>query len=135
MHSQYSEWIVSWKTEEKWFNSQQGQQVFFFFFFFSKMSQLVLELAQPHIQWIQMAPSLGIKWPRHEAAHSPPSSAKVRSAWSYTSTPPCAFMACRGTILPFSMHSFHHTKHTDERNTVINQFITLVHRTNIHHCR
>jgi hypothetical protein len=31
--------------------------------------------------------SLGIKWPGREADHSPPSSAEVKNAWSYTSTP------------------------------------------------
>jgi hypothetical protein len=30
----------------------------------------------------------GVEWPGHEADHSPPSSAKVKNAWSYTSTPP-----------------------------------------------
>jgi hypothetical protein len=33
-------------------------------------------------------PSLGVKRPVHEADHSPPSSAEVKNAWSYTSTPP-----------------------------------------------
>jgi hypothetical protein len=31
---------------------------------------------------------LGAKGPRREANHSPPSSAEVKNAWSYTSTPP-----------------------------------------------
>jgi hypothetical protein len=30
----------------------------------------------------------GVKRPGREADHSPPSSAKVKNAWSYTSTPP-----------------------------------------------
>jgi len=30
----------------------------------------------------------GVKWLGHEADHSPPSSAEVKIAWSYTSTPP-----------------------------------------------
>jgi hypothetical protein len=51
------------------------------------MSQQVLGLTQPPIQWEQMAPSLGVQWPGHETAHSPPSSAKVRNAGSYTATP------------------------------------------------
>jgi len=37
--------------------------------------------------------SLGVKWPVREADHSPPSSAEVNNAWSYTSTPQYAFMA------------------------------------------
>jgi hypothetical protein len=32
--------------------------------------------------------SLGKKRPGREADHSPPSSAEVKNAWSYTSTPP-----------------------------------------------
>jgi len=30
----------------------------------------------------------GVKQPEREADHSPPSSAKVKNDWSYTSTPP-----------------------------------------------
>jgi hypothetical protein len=33
-----------------------------------------------------------VKWPGREADHSPPSSAEVKNAWSYTSTPQYAFM-------------------------------------------
>jgi hypothetical protein len=32
--------------------------------------------------------SLGVKWPARESDHLPPSSAEVKNAWSYTSTPP-----------------------------------------------
>jgi hypothetical protein len=35
----------------------------------------------------------GVKRPGREADHSPPSSAEVKNAWSYTSTPQYAFMA------------------------------------------
>jgi hypothetical protein len=31
--------------------------------------------------------SLEIKWPEHEADHSPSPNTKVKNAWSYTSTP------------------------------------------------
>jgi hypothetical protein len=41
-----------------------------------------------NIQWVSGALSLGVKRPGHEADHSPPSSAEVKNAWSYTSTPP-----------------------------------------------
>jgi hypothetical protein len=30
--------------------------------------------------------TLGVKWLGHEADHSPPPNAKVKNAWSYTST-------------------------------------------------
>jgi hypothetical protein len=36
--------------------------------------------------------SLGIKWPRREADHSPPSSAGIKNAWSYTSTSQYSFI-------------------------------------------
>jgi hypothetical protein len=48
---------------------------------------------QPPTQWIPWALSLGVKWPVCEADHSPPSTAKVKNAWSYTFTPQYAFMA------------------------------------------
>jgi len=38
--------------------------------------------------------SSGVKEPRRETDHSPPSSAEVMNAWSYTSTSPYIFMAC-----------------------------------------
>jgi hypothetical protein len=38
-------------------------------------------------------PSLGVKRLGREAAHSPPSSAEVKNAWSYNSTPQYVFMA------------------------------------------
>jgi hypothetical protein len=37
--------------------------------------------------------SLEVKWPEREADHSAPSSAEVKNAWSYTSTPQYVFMA------------------------------------------
>jgi len=39
-----------------------------------------------------------VKWPRPEADHSPPS-AEVKNECSYTSIPPCTFMAWAGTAL------------------------------------
>jgi hypothetical protein len=37
--------------------------------------------------------SLWVKRPGHEADHSPPTSAEVKNAWSYISTPLYVFMA------------------------------------------
>jgi hypothetical protein len=42
---------------------------------------------QPPIQWVPGALSLGVKQPGREVDHSSPSSAEVKNAWSYTSTP------------------------------------------------
>jgi hypothetical protein len=36
----------------------------------------------------------GVKWPGHEADHSPLSSAEVKNAWSYTSLPYDFMMRC-----------------------------------------
>jgi hypothetical protein len=35
--------------------------------------------------------SLALKWPGLETDHSSPSSAEIKSAWSFKSTPPYAF--------------------------------------------
>jgi len=43
--------------------------------------------AQPPIQWVIGALPPGIKQLVHEANHSSPSSAEVKNAWSYTSSP------------------------------------------------
>jgi hypothetical protein len=66
------------------FNSWRGLGIFLF----TTMSRTVLGPTQPPIQWVPGALSLGVKWPGHEADHSPPSSAEVKNAWSCTSTPP-----------------------------------------------
>jgi hypothetical protein len=51
---------------------------------------------QPPIQWVPGALFLAVKRPRLEADHSPPSSAEVKNAWSYTSTPP---ISLHGVVL------------------------------------
>jgi hypothetical protein len=61
---------------------------------------------QPPIQWVPGALSLGAKRPRREADHSPPSSAEVKNAWSYTPIPPVRLHGVvlnqsTGTTLPF----------------------------------
>jgi hypothetical protein len=62
-------------------------------FIFTTASRPALEPTQPPIQWEPGALSLGVKQPRRRADHSPPSSAEIKNAWCYTSTPPYAFMA------------------------------------------
>jgi hypothetical protein len=46
------------------------------------------QIPQPPIQCVPGALSLVVKRPEREADHSPPSSAEVKNAWSYISTPP-----------------------------------------------
>jgi hypothetical protein len=57
-------------------------------FLFTIVSRKVLGPNQPPIQWVPGALSLWVKRPGREADHSLPSSAEVKNAWSYTSTPP-----------------------------------------------
>jgi hypothetical protein len=52
----------------------------------------VLGPTQPPIQWLPGVLSPALKRPWLEADHSPPSSAEVKKAWSYTSTPPYDFI-------------------------------------------
>jgi hypothetical protein len=62
-------------------------------FYISMLSRLGLEPTQPPIKWISGALSPGVKWPRRQADHSPPTSAKVKKMWVYTSVFPYIFMA------------------------------------------
>jgi hypothetical protein len=49
---------------------------------------MALGPTQPPIQGVPAALSLGVKQPGRAADHSPSSSAEVKNAWNYTSTPP-----------------------------------------------
>jgi hypothetical protein len=54
---------------------------------------------------------LGPNWIKHDADHSPPSSAEVQNAWSCNSMPPYTFMACRGIIhFTLSLKELNETK-------------------------
>jgi hypothetical protein len=50
-------------------------------------SRTALGPTQPPNQRVPGALSLGVQRPGREADHSPSSSAKVKNAWGYTSTP------------------------------------------------
>jgi hypothetical protein len=52
---------------------------------FSTVSRPALGPTQPPIQWVLGTLSLEVKRPGREGDHSPPSSAEVKNAWSYTS--------------------------------------------------
>ena len=90
------------------FESWQGQEIFLF----CKSSALALGSKQPPIQWVpRFFP--GVK--QCDVGHSPPSSAKVKNEWSYTS----AFCLCchdvgRGniTFLPAVFCDIVHSYHT-----------------------
>jgi hypothetical protein len=67
--------------------TRQGLRIFLF----TTASRPALASTQPPIQWVSGDLSLGIKRPRREAEHSPPSSAEIKNKWSYNSTPQYAF--------------------------------------------
>jgi hypothetical protein len=57
-------------------------------FSFAAASWPALGPTQPPTQWVPR-----VKWQGRESNHSPPSRAKVKNAWDYTSTPQYLFMA------------------------------------------
>jgi hypothetical protein len=71
---------------------------------------MALGPTQPHIQWILWAVSLGVKWPGHEAGHSPPYSAEAGECLElYLQSPillhgvVLSFKESIGTTLPFPL--------------------------------
>jgi hypothetical protein len=75
---------MGWTIGVLGFDSRQGLGIFLF----TTASRTALGPTQPPIQWVPGGLSLGVKRPGREADHSPPSSAEVKNAWSYTFTPP-----------------------------------------------
>jgi hypothetical protein len=75
----YSDWLRSGRPRGR--SSGPGRVKNFLF---SASSRPALGLTQTFA---------GVKRPRREADHSPPSSAEVKKMWIYTSTSPYAFMA------------------------------------------
>jgi hypothetical protein len=61
------------------FHSRRGLKIFLF----ATASRPALGPIQSPRRWVPV-----VKQPGREADHSPPSSAEVKKAWSYTSTPP-----------------------------------------------
>jgi hypothetical protein len=75
---------LAYAPNDRGFESWQGLGIFLF----TTASRPALGSTQPPIQWVPRAFSVGAKRPGREADHSPPSSAEVKNAWSYTTTPP-----------------------------------------------
>jgi hypothetical protein len=76
-------------SEQSGFDSRRGLWIFLF----ATASRPALGPTQPPIQWVSGILSPGVKRPRRETDHSPPSSAEVKNTWIFTSTPPYAFTA------------------------------------------
>jgi hypothetical protein len=79
-------WATGWTIGVLGFDSRRGLGIFL-----TTASRTALGPTQPPIQWVPGALSLGVKRPGLEAVHSLPSSAEVKNAWSYTSTPQMAW--------------------------------------------
>jgi hypothetical protein len=60
---------------------------------FATAFRLALGSTQPPIQWVPGALTLRVKWLRHEANHSPPSSGEVKDVCCCSSTPQYIFKA------------------------------------------
>jgi hypothetical protein len=80
---------LGYVLDDRGFESWLGLGIFLY----TTASRPALGPTQPPIQWIPGALSLGVKRPGREADHSSQSSAEVKNAWRYTSTPQYAIMA------------------------------------------
>jgi hypothetical protein len=78
---------LGYGLHDRGFESRQGLRIFLF----TTASRTALGSTQPLVQWVPGALSLGVKRPGREADHSTPSSAEVRNAFNYTSTPAVRF--------------------------------------------
>jgi hypothetical protein len=87
---QLSRIALGYGQDDRGFLSRYGLRIFLF----TTASRPVLGATQPPpTHWVPAALSLGVKRPGREADHSPPSSAEVKNAWSYTPLPQYAFKA------------------------------------------
>jgi hypothetical protein len=77
---------------------------------------------RPSLIWAPGFP--GIKWPKREFDHSPPSSAEVKNEWSYASTPP---VRLRGVERDNFSCTFHFTvkEHLFLAQTSRNSFLRI----------
>jgi hypothetical protein len=77
-----------YRLDDRGFESRQRVGIFLF----TTVSITVLGPTQPCIQRVPGALSLGVKRKEREFEYSPPSTAEVKNAWSYNSTPQYVFM-------------------------------------------
>jgi hypothetical protein len=84
---------LGYGLDDRGFQSRQGLEIFLF----TTVSRPIREPTQPPIPWVPGALSLGVKRPGRETDQSPPSSAKVKNAQSYTS-PPTIYLMALGSV-------------------------------------
>jgi hypothetical protein len=75
---------LGYELDDRGFESRREQGLFLF----TTASRPALVPTQPPIPWVPGPFFLGIKRPRREADHPPPSSADVKDMCGYSSTPP-----------------------------------------------
>jgi hypothetical protein len=80
----FSGTVLGYGPDDQGFESQQRLEILLF----TTASRPALGPTQPPTKEVPGALFWGVKQLRHEADHSPPSNAKVKNVWSYTSTPP-----------------------------------------------
>jgi hypothetical protein len=103
---------MGWTAKELGFDSQQGEEIILF----SVASRLLLRSTQCPIQWVLEAFTPQIKQPGCEADHSPPSTAKVKNTWIYTSTTLHIFMG--GYFINKAQENSTLSLHLKEENSV-----------------
>jgi hypothetical protein len=79
-----------------WFKSHQVNEMFFI----TTVSRPSVGRTHPPIHWVLGGPFFGVERPGRGADSSPPSSTKVKNAWSYTSTHPYVIALCLVKRLP-----------------------------------
>jgi hypothetical protein len=82
---QYNDYARRWTTEKSWFSSLQGQETLFF----NRVHSPAVRLTKPPSCLRIPGPLvLAVKPSGHGVDESPPASAKVKNARSYTSIHP-----------------------------------------------
>jgi hypothetical protein len=119
--------VTRLRAERSGFDSRHELGIFHF----ATASRPALGLIHPLIQWVPGAFSLEVKRLGWEVYHSPPSSAEVKNAWSYTSTPPCVFMAwyllSRGNLL-IVLIVWYLVEHRDSFTFTVTLMCRVMHR-------
>jgi hypothetical protein len=97
---------------------------------FTTASRQALGSTQPPIHWVPGVLFPEAKLPGREADHSRPSSAEVKNAWSYTSTPHTSSWSGAYLSTVYSFMAWYLVKHRDKFNLLyLNRCNIIVTRT------